>query len=113
MTIEEKEILKKNILEQIIEFEEEIKQLEEAAKPISPDSAYGRISRMDAINNKAIVEASLSDKKTTLQRFHYSLDKLDNNEFGKCVKCGVEIPFKRLISLTYADLCISCSAKYR
>lgn len=33
--------------------------LEDSCKPIAPDVAIGRISRMDAINNKSVMEASL------------------------------------------------------
>ena len=32
----------------------DIKGLKEATKPISPENSIGRVSRMDAINNKSV-----------------------------------------------------------
>ena len=36
-----------------------IVELKEFTEPVSPDNAFGRVSRMDAINNKSIFDASL------------------------------------------------------
>jgi len=113
MNDSDKNIIKESILKQIGELEEELKLLEEVSKPVAPDSAYGRISRMDAINNKVIVDASFEDKRTTLHRLKYTLSRIDSEEYGKCAKCGDEITVKRLMSLPYANLCITCAAKYR
>ena len=108
----DKTIIKKSILKQINEFEADILLLEEAAKPIAPDCAYGRVSRMDAINNKSIVDASLNDKKNTLLRFKYALSKIDTDEFGKCSRCGENISENRLMSIPYVSLCINCANKF-
>ncbi|MDA3862142.1 MAG: TraR/DksA C4-type zinc finger protein [Melioribacteraceae bacterium] len=112
MTNEEKEIIKNSILKQIVEFEDEIILLEEAAKPIAPYCAYGRVSRMDAINNKVIVDASLQDKQTTVNRIKYSLSKIDSENYGKCTRCGDYIAVKRLMSIPYVNLCITCANKF-
>ncbi len=112
MTNEEKMVIKESIIKQIDEFEADIVLLKEAAKPIAPDSAYGRVSRMDAINNKAIVDVSLKDKETTVQRFKYTLTKIDSEDYGKCSRCGIYINVKRLMSIPYVNLCISCARKF-
>ncbi|MCF8259703.1 MAG: hypothetical protein K9J12_02940 [Melioribacteraceae bacterium] len=111
MTREEKEKIKKITRERITELENEIEMLRQNVEPISPDSAYGRLSRMDAINNQAIDNAALKDKKTLLERLHFALTKLDSQEYGKCYKCKTEIPIKRLESIPYAHLCIRCSGR--
>lgn len=113
MNTDDKKLIKEVISKQINALVEEIKILEDSAKPIAPDSAYGRLSRMDAINNKAIVDAALNDKRTTLDRYKYTLTRIDTEEYGKCSKCGQDIAFKRLMSIPYANLCIKCAAKYR
>ena len=112
MTNENKKTIKGSLLKQIDEFEADIILLKEAAKPIAPDCAYGRVSRMDAINNKAIVDASLKDKETTLSRFKYTLSKIDSEDYGKCSRCGDDIAIKRLMSIPYVNLCISCATKF-
>jgi len=112
MTNDDKSLIKDSIINKMSELEAELVNLKEAAKPISPDSAYGRISRMDAINNKTIVDATLVDKSTTLQRLKYALSRIDLSDFGKCSKCGNDIAVKRLISLPYVNLCIKCASRY-
>ena len=112
MTTDEKKIIKESILKQIDDLEEEIINLKEAAKPIAPDCAYGRVSRMDAINNKTIVDASLLDKQTAVHRFKYALSKIDTDDYGKCSRCGDEIAVNRLKSIPYVNLCITCANKF-
>jgi DnaK suppressor protein len=111
MNEKDKKQIKDAIIEQIPELEEDIKRLEDAAKPISPDSAYGRLSRMDAINNKAIVDATLTSKRVTLQSYKNVLEKIDSEEYGRCIRCGNAIALERLRSIPYADFCITCAAK--
>ncbi len=102
--------IKEIILEQIAELEKEVSRLEEATKPISPDNAYGRVSRMDAINNKAIFDAALIDAQMQLQSCKNALIKIDSDEYGKCAKCGNDIAMERLKSIPYAELCFACAA---
>jgi len=69
MTEQELKELYALIENKISETKEEIRELRELTKPVSPDNAYGRLSRMDAINNKTINEAALREKKQILQKF--------------------------------------------
>lgn len=112
MTDQDKKTIIEIIYDKIIEIEEELKLLEQAAQPIAPDSAYGRISRVDAINNKAIVDATLKDKRTAMHRLKYTLSRVNTEEFGRCKKCGQDIVVKRLMSIPYTDLCMTCAVKY-
>lgn len=50
MTEEETKEMRKVLADKIEETEKEISSLKELTKPIEPDNAYGRLSRMDAIN---------------------------------------------------------------
>ena len=54
----EDELISK-IEEEISVTERKIKDLRNLTKPISPSDAIGRVSRMDAINNKSVNENSL------------------------------------------------------
>ncbi len=107
----DKKQIKDAIMQQIEELETDLERLEAAAKPISPDNAYGRLSRMDAINNKAIVDAALNSKRATLQSYKNVLEKIDTDEYGKCVKCGNDIALNRLTAIPYTDFCITCAAQ--
>jgi DnaK suppressor protein len=111
MNEKDRKQIRQSIIEQISELETDLEQLEESAKPISPDNAYGRLSRMDAINNKAIVDAALASKRTTLQSYKNTLEKIESDQYGKCVGCGNTIAAERLMSIPYADFCITCAAR--
>ena len=47
---------------------EVIAEYEKSAGPVAPDDAIGRVSRMDAINNKSIVEAALRTAQEKLSK---------------------------------------------
>jgi len=72
MTSIEKEQLISIINSKIESVKADIEELQELIKPIPLDASIGRISRMDAINNKTINEASLREKKKILQRLNFS-----------------------------------------
>ena len=58
------------VLEKIAITKEKIKKYTELCKPIPPQNSIGRISRMDAINNKSVTEAALRQAKKEM----YALD---------------------------------------
>ena len=97
------------IREKIEETKEEVTQLEELTKPIKPDNAYGRLSRMDAINNKSINDAALRKKKSQLQKLERALDKIDEGSYGTCLKCGNDIPVGRLKFMPWTTKCVQCA----
>jgi DnaK suppressor protein len=55
-------------------------ELVELTKPIEPDCAIGRVSRMDAINNKSVNEAGLRKKIEQLNGLEYALSIFDDND---------------------------------
>jgi len=63
MNKDQKQEIKKRIFEELKKTEEAILGYKESTKPISPENAIGRVSRMDAINNKSVVEAALRKPK--------------------------------------------------
>jgi len=86
----------------------DISELEELIKPIPLDASIGRISRMDAINNKTINESSMREKKKTLQQLERALENSGSKNFGICNKCGNEIPFGRLEYMPHTTRCVQC-----
>lgn len=109
MTEKERNELKLLINDQIQLVEKEIEELTELTKPISLDASIGRVSRMDAINNKAINDLALRDKKSTLQKLERAKERGEKGELGTCQKCGEEIPFGRLKIMPYTTRCVKCA----
>jgi len=109
MTEKETIEIKKIIKEQISSINDDIVELTELTKPISLDNSIGRLSRMDAINNKAINEKALRDKKQTLQKLNRALERYEDGKLGICLKCSQEIPFGRLKFMPYTTRCVNCA----
>lgn len=111
MNESEKKKLEKCIREKIESVKTDILSYTELAKPVSPDSAIGRLTRMEAINSKSINEASLNNAKHTLSRLEKALKLLDDPDFGYCYECEEIIPFARLMILPESVYCVKCAEK--
>ena len=55
--------VQQKLLNEIEVTQHKITEYTELCKPIAPENAIGRISRMDAINNKSVIEAALRKQK--------------------------------------------------
>ena len=88
---------------------EQIAEYEELSQPIAPDDSIGRVSRMDAINNKSITEAALRTANEKLKSLKYVLTKINDDDFGSCARCGEEIPIKRIILRPQSVYCVRCA----
>lgn len=103
------EQLRVKLLREIEKTEELIIEYREMAKPEAPDVAIGRVSRMDAINNRSITEAALREAENKLKKLHSALEKVGTDEFGKCAKCNGEIPFGRILIKPESLFCVRCA----
>lgn len=112
MKKEEREQLKAKIIETITETENKIAQLEEITQPISPENSLGRISRMDAINNKSVAEATLRTSQKRLTNLKIALSKIDSPDFGNCSRCKRPIQAARLMFMPQSNRCVHCADKF-
>jgi DnaK suppressor protein len=101
--------IKEKILEEIAQTEKQITSYRENTKPVAPDTAIGRISRMDAIVNKSVLEASLSQAENRLVKLKYALSIVDSPDFGTCVACGEDIPVGRILIMPETMYCVKCA----
>lgn len=88
----------------------QIVDLKELTKPIEPDCAIGRVSRMDAINNKSVNEAGLRKKQEQLNGLGYTLSIFDQDELERCSACGEPIPTRRIFVMPESRKCVRCAA---
>ncbi|TAK44844.1 MAG: TraR/DksA family transcriptional regulator [Saprospiraceae bacterium] len=79
------------------------------AKPVEPDNAIGRVSRMDAIVNSNVAGAALREAERKLDNLQTMLKKVDDVDFGICSRCKHPIPFKRLMLMPQSSLCVNCA----
>lgn len=87
----------------------QITEYSELTRPIEPENAIGRVSRMDAINNKSVVEAALRQAKNKLEKLEFALTKIDDNDFGICIRCQKPIPVGRILIMPQSRTCVKCT----
>lgn len=107
-TTKQQEIREK-IQAEISSTEQNIISLEKTSRPVAPDNAIGRISRMDAIGNKSINEAALSTARQKLVKLKYALANMDQPDFGICMECGDPIPLGRIMIMPESRFCVDCA----
>lgn len=105
----DKVAIREKIESEILRTTKEIEDLKELTKPIAPENAIGRISRMDAINNKSVNEAALRKSQEKLIKLEQARQKVDNVDFGICVKCKNPIPVGRIMLIPQSNRCVNCA----
>jgi DnaK suppressor protein len=100
----------------LIARREELEQLSqnsaEARETVTLDqSSVGRLSRMDAIQQQAMAQATERQRAVEISRIENALKRLDEDEYGYCVECGEDISVKRLEIDPAATHCIKCAGR--
>lgn len=102
--------VKEKILAEIESSLELITSLKENSKPVSPDKAIGRLSRMEAINDQNMLLANLRSTEARAARLKQTLAQIDEKDFGLCVQCEEPIPFGRLLLIPESKNCVLCAS---
>ncbi len=105
----EQDNIKANIISEIEKTKRLIEEYKELTRPVAPDASIGRISRMDAINNKSVTEASLRQAESKLQGLQRVLSMYGTEDFGKCMRCKADIPLGRILFRPESMYCVNCA----
>jgi DnaK suppressor protein len=108
MTDQEKMIINSKLQAEIEIVRDDIEDMEALVVPIPPDRAIGRITRMDAINNKSINESAMRNLTDRMMSLEYAMQHIDDSNFGNCDICGREIGIQRMVQLPESRKCSSC-----
>lgn len=108
MKKEEKILIIQKIESEIKDTKQKIKEYKELSKPIPPENAIGRISRMDAINNKSVVEAALRESENKLEKLLIVKKQINKSDFGICIKCKTKMQVGRIMFRPQSIYCINC-----
>ncbi|MGB0583220.1 MAG: TraR/DksA family transcriptional regulator, partial [Limisphaerales bacterium] len=73
------------------------------------DTAIGRLSRMDAMQNQQMALELKRRQETRLQRVKNALKNIDRGKYGICGKCRKPIDESRLEVQADAVMCIACA----
>ena len=83
---------------------------DEAAATVELDqSRVGRLSRMDAMQQQAMANATSQRRQVEIAQAKAALQRITDDEFGYCIECGDDIAPKRLAHNPTAATCITCA----
>jgi DnaK suppressor protein len=99
----------------LIERQRELEELSrisaEARAAVELDQAsVGRVSRIDAIQQQEMALASERSRTNELARIKAALARIEDGDFGFCMKCGERIAEKRLRFDPSLATCVDCAA---
>lgn len=84
--------------------------LNEAAQPVELDQTrMGRLSRVDAIQTRALAADAVRGNKDKQERADAALARLETGTYGRCTRCGELIALERLEFDPTITLCIACA----
>lgn len=101
--------IKEKIESEIAKTKIVIQDYKEMTVPEGLDDAVGRVSRMDAINNKSVTQAALRQAQEKLKKLEYVLSQIHKEGFGECARCGAQIPIGRVILMPQSIHCVRCA----
>ena len=68
----------------------------------------GRLSRMNALQQQAMAQASGTAHKQQLLKVQRALHHIEQGDYGYCEACGQLIAFARLQAQPESEYCITC-----
>ena len=100
--------------EKLTTLQQELLALEQAARAhrgtVELDQQkVGRLSRMDALQARAMEDAIAARRKQALLRINGAFERLDEDAFGYCLECGEDVAERRLEFDPTSLYCIECS----
>ena len=109
MNQEELNEIRSLIESEIEKTEKAVQDYRELSQPIAPENAIGRVSRMDAINNRSVTEAALRTAEKKLKGLKTILPKVGEPDFGLCARCKEPVPLQRILLVPSSPFCVRCA----
>ena len=79
--------------------------------PVELDQqSVGRLSRMDAIQQQSMDLAREERRRQRRDIIASALTRIDEDDYGYCLVCGEDIPYKRLHADPAVTRCIDCQS---
>ena len=70
----------------------------------------GRLSRMDALQGQQMALETERRRNAGLQRIAAAFNRIEEGEYGWCLKCGDSVGKKRLEVDPSTALCVTCAS---
>jgi len=92
------------------ELSHSLEGLKEMSRPIAPDDAIGRLSRMDAMQQQKMAQAQRASVEGRLRLIAGALEAIQRDEYGMCRVCEEFIGLERLEARPESMICVLCQA---
>ena len=111
LSSEERLALKRDLEALETELEGAIEGTKDSARPVELDQpAVGRVSRIDAIQQQKMLEATRNAQRRRVQLVRSALRRFEDDEYGECLGCGEDVGFARLKARPESLYCIECQS---
>lgn len=93
------------------ELEVQLTSSADGAKPVDLDTPIGRLSRMDAMQQQQMAQASRRIAEQRLLQIDAALQRIATEDYGLCVECDEEIGLARLAARPETPFCVVCQSR--
>ena len=90
------------------ELTERLEEMDRKESRPKMDSAVGRLTFMDEMQQHQMSQHGRRNIESQLGRVHAALTRIEEGTYGKCARCGGEIPAERLEFMPEAAHCVGC-----
>jgi len=111
MDAEAQENFRARLLDEQAQIRTQEAETADQRAPVELDQqSVGRLSRMDAMQVQAMAQEASRRRGAQLRRIAAALARIDEGEFGYCIKCGEEIGPRRLELDPAVPMCVDCAS---
>ena len=108
MTPDEKKQIITQIKHDLDALTLQIENLTLQLQPIAPDCSLGRLTRVEAMNEQAVIARIYQEATRRHSRLTHALSRSDKPMFGLCLECEEEIAIGRMLIRPESLRCVAC-----
>ena len=113
LTSEQLESFQQKLLDAKASAEAVLEQTVSDEKPVEGvGSTIGRLSRMDAIQVKAMAQMGRRQLQVRLMQFDAALAAIESGTYGLCRQCKGPVGLRRLDAVPEAPFCVDCQESF-
>ena len=109
LTAEQRAELEDELARQLARLEKSMKLSDQAAQTVELDqTAVGRLSRMDSLQNQSMAKNLAERERTKLALLLKAVERMQEGTYGICTECGAEVAYGRLVIFPETPTCAAC-----
>ncbi len=109
MTPDQLAHIRSKIEARIEEIDNALAEDDPESKPVAPDVAIGRLSRLDSMQAQQMNLAQQRRQREEKEKLESALERIEDGSYGICAYCLSPIAYERLEAMPDAVVCISCA----